>query len=136
MAILPTVSWLLIFTLFALPLLFFPFTYLAFEMPKVFLLYIFSAFAAYILLISGYKLGKLSIIYWVYLIFFAWIIITAIFGLSWQQSFWGSYFRMQGILTWICYFLLFFISGKVFENHYFKKYACLAILIASTVTAT
>lgn len=122
--------------LFALPLTFFPFSYLAFELPKVFLLYLFSALTIYILLASGYKFGNLTKISWIFLIFFAWIIVTSIFGLSLQQSFWGSYFRMQGILTWGCYALLFFISGKLFESASFRKHVSIAILISSSTIAS
>lgn len=135
MASLSKVSWLLIFTIFALPLMFFPWAYLAFELPKVFLLYIFATFAVYILLISGYRLSKLSKIHWVYLIFLVWTIITSILGLSWQQSLLGSYFRWQGILSWICYSLLFFISGRIFDNNHFRKMISLAILASSSFTA-
>ncbi len=135
MASLSKVSWSLAFMLFALPLLFFPFTFLAFELPKVFLLYLFSVFSAYVLLVSGYRLGKFTGVHKLILIFLAWIVITASFGLSLQQSFLGSYFRMQGILSWLCYGLLFFISGKLFEDNQFKKHACIAILISSAFTA-
>ncbi|MBI2085979.1 O-antigen ligase family protein [Candidatus Daviesbacteria bacterium] len=135
MASLSRISWLLVFILFALPLLFFPWTYMAFEMPKVFLLYIFSVSAVYFLLKSGYRFGNLTKTHWLYLIFLVWIAITAILGLSWQNSFWGSYFRMQGILTWICYSLLFFISGKIFDNNHFRKMISLAILASSSVAA-
>ncbi|MBI4035768.1 O-antigen ligase family protein [Candidatus Daviesbacteria bacterium] len=135
MASLSRTSWLFVFLVFALPLVFFPYTYLAFEMPKVFLLYLFTVSTPFLLLKSGYRLGNFSKVYLLYLVFFAWIILTAALGLSFGQSFLGSYFRWQGIITWICYFVLFFISAKLFENPHFKKYTCYAILIASTVTA-
>lgn len=136
MASLSKVSWLLVFILFALPLLFFPWAYLAFELPKVFLLYLFSATAAYLLLRSGYRLGRLTKIHILFLALLAWIIFTAIFGLSFQQSFLGSYFRWQGILSWACYSLLFFISGKVFTDIHFRKHASFAILVSSTFAAS
>lgn len=136
MPALSTVNWLLVFFLFALPLAFFPFTYLAFELPKVFLLYIFTVSASFLLLHSGYRPGNFRKIYILFLIFLAWIIITTVLGLSFGQSFLGSYFRWQGTITWLCYFVLFFISAKLLEDHNLKKYACLAILISSTVTAS
>lgn len=135
MASLSRISWWLVFLLFALPLVFFPFTYLAFEMPKVFLLYLFTVSTLFLLLKSGYRLGKFSKAYWLYLAFLVWMIFTAILGLSVWQSFLGSYFRWQGIITWICYFWLFLISGKLLEDNHLKKQACLAILISSVVAA-
>lgn len=135
MASLSRISWWLVFILFVLPLLFFPWTYMAFELPKVLLLYIFSASAVCLLLKSGYRFGNLTKTHWLYLIFLIWILLTAILGLSWQNSFWGSYFRMQGILTWTCYGLLFFISGKILDNNHFRKMISLAILISSSVAA-
>lgn len=135
MALLPRVSWLLIFTLFALPLIFFPWAYLAFELPKVFLIYLFSVIAVYLLLKSGLRIGFLNKLHYLYLIFLTWIIFSAILGLSFYQSFWGSYFRMQGILSWICYSVLFFISGKILSENHFKKTLSLAILISAASTA-
>lgn len=135
MASLSKVSWLLIFTIFALPLMFFPWAYLAFELPKIFLLYLFSVSAVYLLLSSGYKIANLTKVHWLFLVFFTWIILTAILGLSLQQSFWGSYFRMQGLLTWIGYGVLFFISAKITAEVHFRRYLSLAILISSTLSA-
>lgn len=105
-------------------------------MPKVFLLYLFSSLAVYFLLVSDYKLSHLSNLRNLsYLIFFAWIVFTSLIGLSFYQSFLGSYFRWQGILTWLSYSLLFLISSKMFEDERFKKHACLAILISATFTS-
>lgn len=131
-----TTKHFILLLLFALPLTFFPFTYLSFELPKIFLLYLFTVSTVYFLLISGYKLPLLrNLISLTYLLFLAWIIFSSILGLSFPQSFWGSYFRMQGILTWFCYGLLFFISGKVFEGFHFKIQACWAITISATFAA-
>ncbi len=135
MASLTRVRQALFFTLFALPILFFPWAFMSFELPKVFLLYLFAVFAVYFLSSSGYRLIKFTKIQWLYIIFLIWIIITAISGLSFNQSILGSYFRMQGLLTWICYGILFFISGKLLEDSHSKKYACSALLISSTFTA-
>lgn len=135
MTALSKVSLMLIFLFFALPLLFSPITYLAFELPKVFLLYIFSVVIFYFLLKSGYRLGNLTKIHYLYLIFFAWIIVSAIFGLSFSQSFLGSYFRMQGILSWICYGILFFTSGKVLEEAHNRLNLSFAILVGSVVAS-
>lgn len=135
MALLPRVRWLLIFTVFALPLIFLPFIYLAFELPKIFLLYLCSTLMVFSLLLSGYRLGKLTKAHYLFLFFLAWICLMAILGLSPHQSFVGSYFRMQGIITWICYGILFFVSGRIFEENYARSHLCLAILAGSVVSA-
>ncbi len=135
MTALSKTSLLLIFLIFALPLLFSPITYLAFELPKVFLLYIFSVVIYFFLLKSGYRLGNLTKIHYLYFIFFAWIIVSAIFGLSFPQSFQGSYFRMQGILSWLCYGLLFFTSSKALEEPHNRLNLSWAILISSAVVS-
>lgn len=134
MSSLSRVSWLLIFTIFALPLMFFPWGYLAFELPKIFFLYLFSSLAIY-LLSPSYKFSNLTKAHWLFLVFLAWIVLTAILGLSWQQSFLGSYFRMQGLLTWIGYGMLFFISAKITAEAHFRRYLSLAILISSILSA-
>ncbi len=121
--------------LFTLPITFFPFTYLAFELPKILILYFVSALSIYFLSSAGYRFTKLTKIHRLFLIFLLWIIFTSIIGLSFQQSFWGNYFRMQGILTYLCYTLLFFISGKVFADNHFRRHACLTILVSATFTA-
>ncbi len=130
-----TIRNLFLLLLFTLPIIFSPVTYLAFELPKILILYFFSALSIYFLAKSGYSLTKLTKIHKLFLIFLLWIIFTSIIGLSFQQSFWGSYFRMQGILSWICYTILFFISGKVFSDAYFRRHVCLAILVSATFTA-
>lgn len=136
MASLTRVRQALFFLLFALPLLFFPWAFMSFELPKVFLLYLFSVFAVYFLSSAGFRPSKFTKIQCLYLIFLAWTILTSIIGISFSQSFLGSYFRTQGLLTWICYGILFFTAGKLLEDNHSKKYACLAILISSAFTAS
>lgn len=132
-----TIRHLFLLLLLSLPVIFFPFTYLAFEMPKVFALYLFSSVVIYFLLVSSHYLSYLrNLSNLSYLIFFAWIVFTSITGLSFEQSFLGSYFRWQGIMTLVCYSLLFFISGSVFSENHFRKQASIAIVISSVFTAT
>lgn len=129
-------NWLLVFTLFALPLLFSPFSYLAFELPKVFLFYLFTVISTFLLLKSGYRLTKLNLTSLLFIIFLTWMVLAAILGLNFQQSLLGSYFRWQGIITWLCFGLLFFASSKLTENYHFKRYISLAILISSFFVAS
>ncbi len=131
----PAISWLFLSLFFTLPLIFFPFTYLAFELPKVFLLYAFSTVIVYLLLKSGYRLGNLTKIHYLFLVFLVWILISAVFGLSFPQSFQGSYFRMQGIVSWICYSILFLTSSKALEEPHNRLNLSWAILVSSVVVS-
>lgn len=125
---------LLISLLFIQPLLFSPFTLLSFELPKVLLLYLFSVLT-FSVVILNFKMKSLKLIHYLFLTLLGWIPITAIIGLNFSESFWGSYFRMQGIVSWLCYGLLFFISGKLFSEKHFRKQILWAILISSTFVA-
>lgn len=126
----PYLHLLFISLLFTQALLFSPFTLLSFELPKVLFLYLFSALIFAVALLQ-FRVKRLERVHWLFLILLIWILITSLAGLNFAQSFWGSYFRMQGILSWICYGLLFFVSGKIFEKDHFKIQASWAILISS-----
>lgn len=130
------IRWLVFFLLFALPISFFPWAYLAFELPKFTLLFFTFVFTVYFLLVSGFKINHLTKSHYIYLAFLLWIVLTSILGLSFGQSFWGSYFRIQGLLSWVCYSLLFFVSATLFEDKHFRKYASLAILAGSVPAAS
>lgn len=121
----------LIFSLFALPLIFFPYTYLSFELPKVLVFYLFS-----ILMLGGLILGKphsfkLNLIHLLVLLFISWLILASILGIDFEHSFWGNYFRRQGIITWIGYFIIFIASGIAFQKDHFKIQASWAVIFGA-----
>lgn len=130
------VRWILLSLLFALPLTFFPFFYLAFELPKIFLLYSATLLIVIFLLASGHKLASLTKTSWLFFLLLGWFIFTALLGLFPQQSLLGSYFRIQGLLSWLCYGVLFFCSGTILDNHHFRRYAGLAVLIGAAAAAS
>ncbi|MBI2017745.1 O-antigen ligase family protein [Candidatus Daviesbacteria bacterium] len=132
---LSSIRLLFLSLLFAQPLLFSPFSLLSFELPKVLFLYLFSAIAFFIVILN-FKIKQLKLVHYLFLSLLGWILISGLIGLNFSESFFGSYFRMQGFLSYLCYGLLFLISSKVFENSHFKLQACWAILISSTFVAS
>lgn len=113
-------KWSLLGIVFILPLLFLPLTYLAFELPKVLALYIFSGF-----ILTGFLLGKwkikLDFVHHLAFFFLFWLFLSSLVGVSFETSFFGSYFRREGLLTYICYILLFFAAPFVLKDEGFKK---------------
>lgn len=126
------------FLLFGLPLIFDKGIFLSFEEPKTNFAY------AMVLVIS---LGWLVTVFTerrrkrkneesmgisVLAIIFAFILVlTSVFGKDWSQSFWGSYWRRQGILTGSFYFLFFFLTSEAFVLGLCKKLAALSIVLGA-----
>jgi len=104
--------WLVCATVFVVPLAFWPSANLVFEIPKV------AAFRSLVLLICGgiavTSFFDRKIVFfsekWVSRFVAAWFLALAlatVFSISPWTSFWGSYFRQQGLLQMIFYLAFF-----------------------------
>ncbi len=63
------------------------------------------------------------------------LILSSIFGLNFEQSFWGEYERMGGLLTWLHLFLFFIVIFSVFrsQNKWLAIFS-ISILVATIVS--
>lgn len=121
-------------TVLILPLLVNPFGYMGFELPKVLGLYLFTTLLLAMFLTQGYRL-RLQNNYMLPYVFFAWLTICSVLGVSFWQSFFGSYFRMQGLITWFCY-MVFFTSATAFgREEHFKRELSWAIFTSATIVS-
>lgn len=121
----------LLFSLFTTPLIFFPFTYLSFELPKVLAFYFFSALMlAGLILTKPYSI-KLNSVHSLAILFIIWLILASIIGIDFEHSFWGNYFRRQGIISWICYLIVFIASGIAFQSEHRKIQASWAVVASA-----
>ncbi len=53
------------------------------------------------------------IIYWSVAVFAVMVFITALAGINWHYSFWGNYERMDGIFSWLHYWVLILMMSCV-----------------------
>lgn len=124
----------LVSLLFAQPLLFSPFTYLAFELPKALALFIFSTVIGLNLVrkfsFKGFNLQQLIV-----LTLFLWFFTTSVIGVNFQHSFFGNYFRLNGLITQVCFLILFLTSGLVFSHKLWRHQIAWALVFSSTSIA-
>lgn len=59
---------------------------------------------------------RANIVSWLVLAFAVWVFVTAIAGVDFNFSFWGNYERMDGIFSWLHYWLLFLIAASVIKT--------------------
>lgn len=135
MSALSLIRWSLIFALFTLPLIFLPQTYLSFELPKVLLFYCLISFSLVGLIISKPKLHKLNLIHLFAILFFVWLFLASVIGVNFEHSFWGSYFRREGIITWIGYLVLFIAAGIGIRTHWMRKHLSWVLVVSSSAVA-
>ncbi|OGI67946.1 hypothetical protein A2738_03815 [Candidatus Nomurabacteria bacterium RIFCSPHIGHO2_01_FULL_42_15] len=62
------------------------------------------------------------------------LFISALAGADFLQSFWSSYSRMTGLVTWVHYFILFFVLSSVLERQDWK-YVFRALILSAIVLA-
>ena len=103
--------------LFLTPLLFHPYLNLTFELPKVIFLRIAISICAIILLLRLKNNNQVSLpslkqnkfFYYLFLSYILLTIIGTLFSVAPSLSFFGSYYRQLGLLTFIHLFILFFL---------------------------
>lgn len=121
--------------LFVLPLLIFPWANLAFELPKVLGLYLFSVLLLISCWFGKFRLAKLTSIHLLLFWLFAWLVFVSLLGVSFEQSFWGSYFRREGLLTWASYLIVFMVSGAVFTKETVQKKVSIAVVASACIVS-
>lgn len=101
-----------------------PYGYNLFELPKVHFLAIFSALLLIISSAAVIFRNKIEFRYnkYVFIILFLWLlslVVSTIFSISPQLSFWGSYERLQGLYSHITYIVLFiaFLQTLITEKN-------------------
>lgn len=99
--------------------------------PKLITLYILTA-VIFILFILSYKnmSFKTTPVYMVLFSFLFMVIISTITSISTSRSIIGRKYRYDGLLTTICYIILFFVSSKFYN---FSKSHVKAVIISSTL---
>ncbi|HBF76789.1 MAG TPA: hypothetical protein DEF85_06970 [Clostridiaceae bacterium] len=109
----------ILFIVCILPLIIAPWMKDYFYLPKALILYILCAFLFIYMIINKVKLNLKSynILAFSYLLI---IFLSTIFSVNISQSIWGRKSRYDGLITYICYILLFTISSDLYtlkEKH-------------------
>lgn len=125
----------LLFLVYTLPLLFFPWIYLAFELPKVMILYIGTAILLGIFCSKQFYLYRMNIAHFLAILLFLWLVLSSVIGIDLGHSFWGNYFRREGLITWFCYLVIFIASGVAVKNEFIRKDIALLIGISALVVS-
>jgi O-antigen ligase len=117
MMIKKVISLLLYSLIFLLPFVFFPGLADPFEFPKaVFFVFIVTlSIGLYVVGIITKDINeiKFNYLHMLFILFFAIGILSSLLGVDFSQSFWGQYYRYQGLLSEAALFLfLFLISQK------------------------
>ena len=107
---------------FLFPLIINPFGYTIYELPKLAFLKVFISILLIILIIKLFREGKLTFIWnkYVFLFIGLWflsLVISTLFSNAPLLSFFGSYDRMQGLLSHIFYLVFFVLTLNFFKNN-------------------
>lgn len=120
-----------------LPIIFNPFGFDVFALPRVLFLYLISLT---LLAVIIFDLAKQKSIRFKYtslhiplLLFTGFIILSAIFSLSKYTSIWGFQWDYEGLISWFCYLLLFYIGFLFFRKD--EYYRSLSKLLALAIIA-
>ncbi len=128
-------GWILFFTVFTIPLTFFPWGYVSFEPPKVLLFYILLLALVFLFFIKRIKLHSINQIHFFAILFFTWLFLASIVGTDFWHSFWGSYFRREGLMTNFFLLVLFLASGFILKQAFWRKQIAIAICLAATIAS-
>lgn len=131
-----SIAGLVSFGFFLTSLFWWPWAYVPFEIPKVFIFGLFIKVLAICCIVfllkkkSNWKVNKpISILL---ILFFVWSLISSFFGSDIVKSLLGNYFRKDGLLTLIDLIAFsFFLSFFWKEN--FKKYISFSIFFSSLI---
>lgn len=115
--------------LFFVPLAFCTQFFLSFELPKVFLfrgfLYLGTVFLLMRILIERrvkvVEIFKSRAFLWLLTAVVGVLVISTLFAIEPNVSFWGSYFRQQGLFSYLHYLLFFVVLLLGFEKREFKR---------------
>jgi O-antigen ligase len=112
------IGWLLGFLVLILPLFFYPGVWFAFEPPKVvfFQLMVLVSFLVWCLGKKKNVFKKNTDLKLILFIWFLVIFLTSILGFSFKRSFWGSEFRLFGILTFLELVVFALLVGGISEE--------------------
>ena len=103
-----------------LPIIFNLFGFDIFALPRVFFLYIISFILLTLILFQFVKNKKIEIKYTKFHILLAlflfFIILSTIFSQDKYTAIWGYVWDYEGLFSWICYFLLFYIGYIYFRQ--------------------
>ncbi|MBI2013501.1 MAG: O-antigen ligase family protein [Candidatus Colwellbacteria bacterium] len=119
---------LLYFKAFFFPAVYSHAVFIYFIAELLFLLYLWHDFG------RGKITFKKSYITIALAIYIAVLFLTALTGVDFGKSFWSSYNRMTGIITWLHYFALFFVVSAVSKREDWK-YVFRAIMLSGAVLA-
>lgn len=128
-------GWILFFIAFTIPLTFFPWGYASFEPPKILLFYVLSLALLFSLILQRTRFHSVNLIHFLAILFFGWGFLVSVVGADFWHSFWGSYFRREGILTNFFLLVLFLAAGYLLKESFWRKKISLAICLASIVVA-
>lgn len=117
-------NYLVFLLLFSLPLFFLPHINLPFELPKMVLFRVITFLMFFIFMKDFIKSKTVSLpdvfknkkVRLALVLFLAVLGISTLFSISPGQSFWGSYYRMQGAYSFLHYFLFFLLLCLKFEK--------------------
>lgn len=124
--------------IFLVPLIFNPFGYIPFEIPKVAFVMVVGGTAIALFVVDAFLGRKIQFNKWVLAIIGLWLLsmlLSTIFSIAPYESFWGSYKRLSGFFNYVYYFVHFIICLQLFKdakirNAFFK----LALTIGSIIS--
>ncbi len=126
-------GYILASLIFIQPILFIPWLYSSFELPKALLLYFCGGLI--ILTLLSHKIifnqPRQISAYILLALFFVWVVITSLIGVNITLSFWGSYFRFQGLISMIAYLAIFLAGTMVLQDVVWQKRFSLAVIFSS-----
>jgi len=103
-----------------LPIIFNPFGFCVFPLPRIALLYLTTTFLVIIFLYSCIKnqtfIYKKSLFYLLIGVFLFFIILSALFSQDKYTAFFGYSLTYEGVFSWLCYFVLFFLANLYFNS--------------------
>ena len=129
------IEYLIFATIIVIPFIIFPLGQYGdfFYAPKVYGLVVIAAMFIFILLLSGnninelFKFDRINLCLLVYLLL---LCVSLFFALDIKMAIMGREYRVEGLITLVCYFLLFFAARTV--PLYGRKFF-LGIIISSTI---
>jgi O-antigen ligase len=123
--------------LFTLPLFYWAGFPIPYEVPKVILFYCWVELLVVVVLFNIRKIRRKSLdmpLLVFLLVFVGVVLLASLFGLDFEKSFVGNYFRMDGIVTLIS-LIVFSLITSFYLNPEFLRKVFSTVLISSTITS-
>lgn len=109
---------ILLFTI--LPIIFNPFGFDVFALPRVFFLYLICLILLFLMLFQAIKSKKLKIKYsnfhLILALFFFFICLSVVLSQDKYTAIWGYVWDYEGLFSWVCYFILFQVGFVYFRQ--------------------